>query len=418
MALLEPPILPIPGPAGLLRGLSRHNLVNGAIAMLFAGTGPMVILLSAATGGGLSAADINSYVFAAFTFGGLFTIACSLAYRQPIAVMWTIPGAVLAGAALDHLSLAEVLGACWVSGLIMLALGLSGSVSRLMAFLPLPIVMGMVAGVFLPFGLSIIAAFEDAFAMALAMLIAFVACQRFPAIGRVFPPVLAALIAGMAVLAATGDTGLEDRLTPEIVRPQLYWPVFTWQAIAELSIPLMVTVVGIHNAQGFAILQQAGYRPPQNVLTAVCGGGTLVFGLFGSVPTCVTGPANAILNTSGPLPERYISGVVFGLIAIAYGICAPLMVSLGLALPVAFIGMLGGLAMLQVLQGAFVTAFKGRFTLGALAAFMVTLSDLTIANIGAPFWGLVFGVLVSLALEMADFRAMRAERGNPSPSSS
>ena len=97
---------------------------------------------------------------------------------------------------------------------------------------------------------------------------------------------------------------------------------------------------------------------------------------------------------------------------------SPLMVSLGLALPVAFIGMLGGLAMLQVLQGAFVTAFKGRFTLGALAAFMVTLSDLTIANIGAPFWGLVFGVLVSLALEMADFRAMRAERGNPSPSSS
>ena len=56
------------------------------------------------------------------------------------------------------------------------------------------------------------------------------------------------------------------------------------------------------------------------------------------------------------------------------------------------------------------TAFSGRFTLGALTAFVVTLSGLSIANIGAPFWGLVFGVAMSLALEMKDFRALKAER--------
>lgn len=412
MALLELPPLPLPGLARMLRGGSRHNLVNGAVAMLFAGTGPMVILLKAATDGGLSAADINSYVFAAFGLGGVLTICASIAYRQPIAIMWTIPGSVLAGAALDHLSLAEVLGACFASGLIMLALGLSGTVSRLMAALPLPIVMGMVAGVFLPFGLGIVQAFESAAWMALAMLAAFVACQRVAAIGRIFPPVLAALLAGAVVLASGDAPALGDDLTFALARPQLYWPVFSWQAIAELAIPLTVTVVGIHNAQGFVILRQAGYAPPQNVLTAVCGGGTIVFGLFGAVPTCVTGPANAILNTSGPLSERYLSGVVFGLIAVAYGLSAPLMVSLGLALPTAFIAMLGGLAMLQVLQGAFVTAFSGRFTLGALAAFIVTLSGVSITNIGAPFWGLVFGVATSLALEMNDFRAMRAKRAS------
>lgn len=410
MALLESPALPLPGFGRMLRSGSRHNLVNGAVGMLFAGTGPMVILLKAATDGGLSAADINSYVFAAFAFGGMLTILASVAYRQPIAIMWTIPGAVLAGAALDHLSLPEVLGACFASGLIMLVLGLSGGVSRLMAALPLPIVMGMVAGVFLPFGLGIVAAFESTFLMALAMLAAFLACQRFAVVGRVFPPVLAALLAGAAVLAAGDQAALDGELTFALARPQLYLPVFSWQAIAELAIPLTVTVVGIHNAQGFVILRQAGYEPPQNVLTAVCGGGTLLFGLFGSVPTCVTGPANAILNTSGPLPERYLSGVVFGLIAIAYGLAAPLMVSLGLALPTAFIAMLGGLAMLQVLQGAFVTAFSGRFTLGALSAFIVTLSGVSIVNIGAPFWGLVFGVGISLVLEMDDFRALRAGR--------
>jgi benzoate membrane transport protein len=33
--------------------------------------------------------------------------------------------------------------------------------------------------------------------------------------------------------------------------------------------------------------------------------------------------------------------------------------------------------------------------MGALITFMVTISDHTILNIGAPFWGLVFGVAAS-----------------------
>ena len=409
MATLESFRLPLPGPIRVLRDSSSHNWVNGAVAMLFAGTGPVVILLKAATDGGLSAAEINSYVFGAFVFGGLLTILASVAYRQPIAIMWTIPGAVLAGAALGHLSLPEVLGGCIASGLIVLVLGLSGGVSRLMAALPLPIVMGMVAGVFLPFGLAIVEAFQSTFLLALVMLIAFVACQRIAAIGRIFPPVLAALLAGTAVLALGEQSAFSGALTFELARPLLIAPVFSWQAIAELAIPLAVTVVGIQNAQGFVILRQAGYAPPQNALTTICGGGTLAYAALGAVPSCVTGPANAILNTSGPIEQRYISGVIFGLLAVAYGLAAPLMVSLGLALPTAFIAMLGGLAMMQVLQGTFVTAFSGRFALGALTSFIVTLSGVSIANIGAPFWGLVFGVAISLLLELKDFRAMRAE---------
>ena len=60
---------------------------------------------------------------------------------------------------------------------------------------------------------------------------------------------------------------------------------------------------------------------------------------------------------------------------------------------------LAGIALLKVLQGAFVSAFQGSFSLGALIAFMVTVSDLVLLNIGAPFWGLVFGCIASLVLE-------------------
>jgi benzoate membrane transport protein len=37
--------------------------------------------------------------------------------------------------------------------------------------------------------------------------------------------------------------------------------------------------------------------------------------------------------------------------------------------------------------------------------FLVTLANHPIYNVGAPFWGLVFGVLASWLLERADFAA-------------
>ncbi len=76
-----------------------------------------------------------------------------------------------------------------------------------------------------------------------------------------------------------------------------------------------------------------------------------------------------------------------------------------LAMPAAFIATLGGLAMLRALQGSFVAAFSGRFTLGALVTFLVTVSDLQMLNIGAAFWGLVAGYVVSRLMERDDFHA-------------
>jgi len=407
MAVLELPTQPVPGLREMARRLSRHNVINGTIAMLFAVTGPLVILLSVGRGGGLSSADISSWVFAAYAVGGLFSLLFSFWYRQPIAIMWTIPGAVLVGNSLGHLSFAEVIGAYLASGVLILLLGVTGTVSRIMAAIPLPIVMGMVAGVFLPFALAIIEAFISVPLVATAMLAAFLATSRFAAVGRLLPPVLAALVAGAAMLPFITGPALSLPVSFELARPSLYWPVFSLQALAELTIPLAVTVIGIQNAQGFAILSQAGYRPAQNMLTSACGVGTLIFGAMGSVPTCVTGPANAILNTSGPKADRYLGGIVFGLLGIGFGVCAPFMAALGLALPLAYIAMLGGLAMLGVLQNAFVTAFRGGFTLGALTAFVVTVSGVTIFNVGAPFWGLVFGVVISVLLERGDFKRQR-----------
>ena len=356
----------------------------------------MVIILAVGRQGGLRAEDISSWVFAAFVFGGLLTMTFSYIFRQPIAIMWTIPGAVLVGGALQHLSFPEVIGSYLVCGLLIAVLGITGLVRRIMAAIPMSIVMAMVAGVFLPFGLNIITAFEEATVMAGAMVAAFALPTAIPRLGRVLPPVLCALGAGTIVIITSGQMDGVDIPPLALAQPIIYTPEFTLRALGELVVPLAVTVIAAQNAQGFVILRQAGFEPPENNLTLTCGLGSLLFGIFGSVPTCVTGPANAILNISGIKERRYMAGVIFGLLAIGFGLFSPFTTGLGLVLPVVFINLLGGLAMLAVLQGAFTTAFGGAHALGALVSFLVTLSGVALFNVGAPFWGLVFGYIVTL----------------------
>ena len=83
----------------------------------------------------------------------------------------------------------------------------------------------------------------------------------------------------------------------------------------------------------------------------------------------------------------------------AFGLLAPFFTRLLLATPPAFIATLAGLAMLRILQSAFAASFSGRSSFGALVCFLVTVADLSILRIGAPFWGLVFGVAASRLLE-------------------
>ncbi|MGL4323085.1 MAG: benzoate/H(+) symporter BenE family transporter, partial [Beijerinckiaceae bacterium] len=83
-----------------------------------------------------------------------------------------------------------------------------------------------------------------------------------------------------------------------------------------------------------------------------------------------------------------------------------------LAAPKEFIMMLGGLAMLRVLQAAFVTSFREKFALGALVSFIVTVADMPVLNIGAAFWGLIAGVVLSLLLERPDWSNWKRVRSD------
>jgi benzoate membrane transport protein len=396
---LEKPIQPLPSPRRVWSDFGGLYAANAVVAFLFACTGPVAIILSVGARGGLTESDLASWIFGGFFLNSLISIVFSAAYRQPLVFFWSIPGTVLVGPALAHLTFAEVIGAFLATGVLMLLLGLSGWVRRAMDAVPMPIVMAMVAGVFLRFGVDLVLAFADELWIALPMTAAFFALTALPRLARALPPLIGALVVGAAALWLLGGFKPPPGALFAMAQPNLYVPQFSWAAMIELVVPLAITVLAVQNAQGVAILTANGHKPPVNAITAACGLGAIVTGLVGAVSTCLTGPVNAVISTSGEKHRHYTAAIFVAVLAMGFGLLAPFFTRLMLATPPAFIATLAGLAMLRVLQTAFTTSFRDRFTLGALVCFLVTVADVPIFNIGAAFWGLVLGLATSWLLE-------------------
>lgn len=388
----------------LRRDIGPEYMSNAVIALIFSASGPLAVILASGQAGGLTSGQLTSWVFAAFFLNGLLTIIASVSYRQPLAFFWTIPGTVVVGTSLSHLPWSDVLGAFLVTAVLILVLGLTGWVGVVMRMLPMPIVMAMVAGVFLRFGLDLVGSIESAPVIAIPMIGVFLLLSWRPSLGRFMPPVLGALIIGVVAVMVSGQWTPQGP-TEFVAQPLFQMPTFSVRALVELVLPLAITVIVVQNGQGVAVLRAAGHRPPINMATIACGIWSLPAAAVGCVSTCLTGPTNALLTASGNPRRQYTAAVTCGVLAMFVGVFAPLLVGFMLTMPPAWIAVLGGVAMLKALETAFVTAFSTRCTLGALVAFLVTVADLTAFNIGGAFWGIVGGLAVSRLLEKDALRA-------------
>ena len=407
LAHLETAAARRPGLRQILADFGPAYFANGLIGFIFSATGPVAIILSVGTRGGLSQTELASWIFGVFFVNGLLTIAMSWRYHMPLGFAWTIPGTVLVGPALQHLSFAEVIGAFYATSLLVLLLGLSGWVKRLMSALPMPIVMGMVAGVFLRFGLDLVRALHSDAAIAAPMVIAFVTLSALPVWGKRLPPLIGALLVGALAIALLGRLDSSGLGSFALAQPLIQAPVWSLGALVELVVPLAITVLVVQNGQGVAVLKATQHEPPVNAIAVACGIGAFFSASVGAVSSCLTGPTNALLTSSGERGRHYTAALTFGSFGVLFGLMAPTFTGLMLATPKSYIMVLGGLAMLRVLQGAFVASFGGgRFTLGALISLLVTVSDISLLNIGAAFWGLLAGFGFSWLMEKADFQAL------------
>ena len=392
------------GARDLLKYTNGATLSSAIISTIFGCTGPCLVTIAAAQAAGFTNEETVSWIFGIYVFGGLLGMILALYYKLPISGAYSIPGATLMGTALAGYSFQEAAGAFVLAGIIVLLLGVTGLIGKVMRWLPLPIVMGMIGGCMLKFGTQIITGVNG---LPVVCGLAVLAFLLVPRVIKGFPGVLAALIVGViAAIATNSFAGEAGELA--YIPPHLVIPKFNPNLVLSCSLPLAALVVGAENAQAMGVLEAQGYNVPANGMTVASGIGGIISGLVGAHNANIAGPMTAICSSqeAGPKEGRYAASFWNGLTFAAFGVVGSFAIAFVSFIPTELVNVLAGLAMLNVLIQAFSEGFGTlKYKTGAFFALCVGASGLSFFGIGSAFWALVVGVVVSAICDSKDFKA-------------
>jgi benzoate membrane transport protein len=360
---------------------------------------------------GLSAGQASSWIFVIWFSGAISSIALTIYYRLPIPITWTIPGLIYLGTLAGQFSFAEIVGANLLAGIAILVLGLIGIGERIMAWLPLPIVMGMFGGSILVYVTRMVAA-SVADVLVAGITLAAYLVGRFVTSPRVPPMGLAVVVGGVAVFLF-GETA------PEAVSwalPDLAFPgiSFTFPAFLAVTLPMIVLAMGLGNVQGLGFLMSQDYKVPVTPITVAVGLNSVVNALLGGHAATVARTGAAILAgpEAGPKRTRYWANLIAATLTISIALGAGTLVSLMTVLPRTFVVTLAGLAILSSLQSAFESAFGGKLRFGALAALAVAATPFAVFGITSAFWAVLAGIAASFMAERQElYRYWRGDKG-------
>jgi len=395
----------------LPQAMSSKAVTAGLVSAIFGCTGPALVVIASAQTAGYSFEQIVSWLFGIYFFGGVISFIMGLYYKQPIIGSFSIPGATLMGVALYGFTFNEAVFGFLIASLIIATLAATGLIGKVMRILPQPIVMGMIFGAMLRFGTGIATSVVDGPIVAGSAVLAFFIVPHF--LGKKFSPVLCALIVGVIAAIATGAfAGNVEAL--RYVPPQLFMPHFNPAIILAVSVPLAIIAIGAENAQSYGVLKSQGYTPPVNAMNFICGGMGFVANSFGAHNLNLAGPMTAICASpeGGDDPkDRYAASLMNGVFFGGFGLVASFALAFIEMAPTQLIGVLAGLAMINVLLNSVTEAFKsGRCKMGAFFALVTAASGITVMNIGSAFWALMIGVTISVLFEREDFNALKEEK--------
>ena len=402
----------------LVSDLRPPAVSAGVTAFIWYAFGALPIQLEISDQLGLSAEEASSWIFIIWFAGAAASIALGLYYRLPMPITWTVPGLVYLGTLGGQYSFGELAGANIVAGVVILAFGCLGIGKQIMAWLPLPIVMGMFAGSILIYVTRMVnATIEDA-GVAGVTVAAYLA-GRLIASPRV-PPMALAVVAGCIAVFVSGASAPQPIAwtLPALVVPDFQ---FSLDAILAVSLPMIVLALGLGNVQGLGFLIAQGYRVPITAVTITVGAASVVNALFGGHTATIARSGSAILGgpEAGILERRYWAGLIAAALTFFIALAAGTVSSLIDVLPRSFIVTLAALAILSSMQDALEKAFVSKLRFGALAAFAVAATPFTIFGITSAFWSIFAGIAASFFAERKDLLGhWRGARRQPEPTPS
>ena len=388
------------------KDLSLSAFVAGFVAVLVGFTSSVAIVFQAAQSFGATPAQITSWIWALGLGMGLCSLVPSLLLRKPVMVAWSTPGAAVlatAGAA-GSFSMGEAVGAFMVCSLLVILVGATRGLERVADRIPMEIASALLAGVLARFGIQAFAAAQTALPLVLLMVGTYLVARRIAARYAV----VVTLVVGILWVLMTGQMAwfMEPvRLAmPVFVAPQ--WSV---SAIVSLAIPLFVVTMASQNLPGMAVIRASGYELPVSRLITMTGWASLVLAPFGAFALNFSAITAAICM--GPeahedRSKRYTAAASCGAIYIVIGLFGALVTGLLTSFPKELVVAIAGIALLSTIGNGLASALRDeRHREPALITFLVTLSGITLMDIGSAFWGVVAG---SLALFVQQYKQSRS----------
>ena len=394
-----------------------QGLVTG-----IAGWGFALMLYAYGNTCGWPAETVTSWIFACWGIGCINGIFLALKYKTPIAGAWSISGAAVAVSGVQAgLTLPQLCTGYLMAGIIVLILGLSGIITKIIKVIPMPIVMGMTAGCLFKFATNIIGYISEWATHAsegdnmILMGIAIAAVAVWAVFTKLkltaVPPVLASLV---VVIAGVLIFGLYD----SSMLVGLKWsgpkvPGYSLKGLGNvfvsITLPLSMLVIGAENTQAVGVLQAQGYDPPVKAMTVISGIGGMITSIFGGHNANIAGPMTAMTSSpeAGPKEDRYAATVICMAFTSLVAIFASIIVPFLNTLPVNLIYIVAGLSLFGVILGSLQDAFKGdKFQLSAFVAFVVALSGVSFFSIGSAFWALFIGTVIAAIVETNDLKEL------------
>lgn len=379
----------------ILKDFSLSTVIAGAIAVLVGYASSAVIVYEAALASGASTLQASSWLGILCVSMGALTVILSLKYKIPIMFAWSTAGGALLISSVQGIPMPEIIGAFVFSAALVFLCGITGLFERIMNRIPVAIASAMLAGVLLHFALDVFIAMKSQLALSCTMFTIYIVGRRF------FPRynIVVVLISGMMV-AWLKDLIHFQPMNFTVLNPIYVHPVFNLATIISVGVPLFVVTMSSQNLTGVAVMKTFGYRPKVSKLISWSGLVNLLIAPFGGYTLNLSAITAAICMGPEAHPDtdkRYTAAVSSGLIYIVIGLYSSAMVGVFSALPRELVILIAGLALMGTVTSSLEIVFEHKDDReAAMITFFVTASGVSLFGVGAAFWGLIAGTIVSI----------------------
>jgi benzoate membrane transport protein len=389
------------------KDLSLSAFTAGFVAVLVGFTSSVAIVFQAALAFGATPDIIASWMWSLSIGMGLCTLIPSVWLKKPVMVAWSTPGAaVLAAAgAVGGFNMADAVGAFIVCALLITLVGATGWFERMMGRIPVALASALLAGVLTRFALQGFGAAQTALPLVATMVVTYLVGKRW--MPR-YAVMLTLVIAIVFVAVGAGFKPVD--ITFGLTWPVFVTPQFSIAAVVSLTLPLFVVTMASQNVPGVAAIHAAGYDDrraqggdagiPVSKIITLTGLATLVLAPFGAFAMNLSAITAAICMGPEAHPDpkrRYTAAASCGGIYLVIGLFGAAITGVLTAFPKELVAAIAGLALLGTISSALTSALKDEPNReAALITFLVTLSGVVIAGVGAAFWGVVAGALALL----------------------